>query len=73
MEFGSSIQFTLDDPSAMIIQDEQCKPAFTERLKWLRGADGSCEMKEVTGHKPVKVETEEYQNTTVITLNQIAL
>jgi hypothetical protein len=52
MEFGSLIKFTLDDPSAMIIQDDQCKPAFTKRLKRFTITDGNYEKKEVTGHNP---------------------
>jgi len=52
MEFDSFIKFNLDDPSAMITQDDRCKPAFTKRLKRFTVTGGKYGRKEVTGRKP---------------------
>jgi hypothetical protein len=54
METGSFIKFILDDPSAIIIQDDHCKPTFTKRLKRFTLTDDKYGRKEVTGHNPYK-------------------
>jgi uncharacterized phage-like protein YoqJ len=49
------IDFILDDSSAIIIRNDQCKPTFLKCLKRFTVPQDNYELKQVTEHNPLRL------------------